>query len=163
MWLIKWIPWFLLAATLEGIGQLFFKKTANGNQHLSGWSYHVQLLTCRYVYFGIISYLLEMSIWLFLLSNIPLSVAFPLSGLQEMVIILIAALTRWGVHPFPHIPNFQGSSLSSGWDRPPGLSSWPVPPRPVLPRPAGHQRRWKRGRPHEKNDRRVPTILKLDF
>lgn len=90
MWLLKWMPFFLLAAVLEATGQISFKKGAVSNRTVSGFRYYVRLLKNGWVLLGLGSYCIEMVIWLFLLSNIPLSIAFPLSGLQQLVIILFS-------------------------------------------------------------------------
>lgn len=92
MWLTKWIPLFVLAATLESIGQISFKKGASTHRTIQGIRYYVNLIKNRWVITGLFSYAIEMVIWLFLLSNIPLSVAFPLSGLQQLFIILFSAI-----------------------------------------------------------------------
>lgn len=92
MWLIGWIPWFILSAIFESFGQISFKKAAVSVKHLSGYSYYAGLAKRLHLYLGIVSYLGEMAVWLYILSNIPLSIAFPLSGLQEMVLVLFAAI-----------------------------------------------------------------------
>lgn len=93
MWLIKWIPWFILSAIFESCGQISFKKAAFGTQHLSGYSYYKGLAKSYHLYLGIVLYMGEMALWLYLISNIPLSIAFPLSGLQEMLFVLFVVVT----------------------------------------------------------------------
>lgn len=90
MWLIKWMPFFVFAAVLESSGQILFKKGALKNSKINGIRYYFELLKNRWVIIGLISYGIEMVIWVFLLSNIPLSIAFPLSGLQQLIIILFS-------------------------------------------------------------------------
>lgn len=92
MWLINWIPWFALSAIFESYGQVSFKKAALSTQHLSGYFYFIGLAKSHHLYLGIILYLGEMAVWLYLISNIPLSIAFPLSGLQEMILVLFVAV-----------------------------------------------------------------------
>ncbi len=87
MW-IKWLPLFLFAAVLESIGQLSFKKAATAYRDVQGMRYYVRLATSVRVLGGILAYGIEMVVWVFLLSRIPLSIAFPLSGLQQLVILL---------------------------------------------------------------------------
>lgn len=92
MWLIQWIPWFLLSAIFESYGQVSFKKAAVSTQHLSGYAYFIGLAKSHHLYLGGISYIGEMAVWLYLISNLPLSIAFPLSGLQEMILVLFATI-----------------------------------------------------------------------
>lgn len=92
MWLINWIPWFILSAIFESYGQVAFKKAASSANHLSGYCYFTGLAKSYHLYLGIVSYLGEMAVWLYLIANLPLSVAFPLSGLQEMILVLLATL-----------------------------------------------------------------------
>jgi undecaprenyl phosphate-alpha-L-ara4N flippase subunit ArnE len=91
MWLLHWIPWFVLSAILESCGQVSFKKSALSTQHLSGFLYFKGLAKSHYLYLGIALYIGEMAIWLYIISQIPLSIAFPLSGLQEMILVLFVA------------------------------------------------------------------------
>ncbi len=90
MWLIKWIPVFMLAAVLESVGQISFKKGALIHGNVKGIKYYLLLLKDKWVITGIVTYTIEMIIWIFLLSYIPLSIAFPLSGLQQLIIILFS-------------------------------------------------------------------------
>jgi len=92
MWLINWIPWFVLSAFFESYGQVSFKKAALSTQHLSGYLYFRGLAKSHHLYLGIVLYIGEMAVWLYLISNIPLSIAFPLSGLQEMILVLFVAV-----------------------------------------------------------------------
>lgn len=90
MWLIKWIPVFLVAAMLESVGQISFKKGAMTHNTVTGARYYLLVLKNRWVLTGILAYAIEMVIWVFLLSYIPLSIAFPLSGFQQLIIILFS-------------------------------------------------------------------------
>ncbi len=86
MW-IKWLPLFLLGALLETIGQLCFKKAATEHRAESGLAYYLRLAGNAVVLAGILAYAMEMLLWLFLLAHIPLSIAFPLAGLQQLIIL----------------------------------------------------------------------------
>lgn len=92
MWLISWIPWCFLAALCESCGQICFKKAAVCTRHETGLAYYLCLAKNRHIYLGIAANLGEMAVWLYLISHLPLSVAYPLSGLQEMILILFAAV-----------------------------------------------------------------------
>jgi len=89
---MNWIPWFFLSAIFESYGQVSFKKAALSTQHLAGYFYFLGLAKSHHLYLGIVLYLGEMAVWLYLISNIPLSIAFPLSGLQEMILVLFVAV-----------------------------------------------------------------------
>ncbi len=86
MW-IKWLPLFFLAAVLETVGQLSFKRAATEHRTVSGIGYYLRLALNKWAIGGVFSYAVEMLIWLFLLARIPLSIAFPLAGLQQLVIL----------------------------------------------------------------------------
>ncbi len=86
MW-IKWLPLFFLAALLETIGQLSFKRAATEHRTVSGIGYYMRLARDKWAIGGVIAYAVEMLLWLFLLARIPLSIAFPLAGLQQLVIL----------------------------------------------------------------------------
>ncbi len=90
MW-VKWLPLFLLGALLETIGQLCFKQAATEHRTKSGVAYYLRLARNGRVLTGISAYGVEMLVWIFLLAHIPLSIAFPLAGLQQLVILL----TSW--------------------------------------------------------------------
>lgn len=92
MWLINWIPWFILSAVFESGGQVSFKKASLATQHLSGYRYFLGLAKSHYLYIGFVLYIGEMAVWLYLISSLPLSIAFPLSGLQEMILVLFVTV-----------------------------------------------------------------------
>jgi undecaprenyl phosphate-alpha-L-ara4N flippase subunit ArnE len=89
---VNWIPLFLIAALLESIGQISFKKAALAHREVQGVHYYLKLARNKWALGGILAYCIEMVLWIFLLSRIPLSIAFPLAGLQQVVILLISYL-----------------------------------------------------------------------
>jgi undecaprenyl phosphate-alpha-L-ara4N flippase subunit ArnE len=91
MSLLKWIPLFLLDAASESTMQIFLKKGAEENRTVYGIKYYLSLLINKWVILGILVYVIDMVIWLVLLANIPLSVAFPLTGTQKIFIIFFSA------------------------------------------------------------------------
>ena len=91
MW-VKWLPLFLLAALLETIGQLSFKKAATEHRTVSGYRYYLRLAVNRRAIAGVAAYAVEMLLWLYLLAHIPLSIAFPLAGIQQLVILSASRL-----------------------------------------------------------------------
>jgi drug/metabolite transporter (DMT)-like permease len=90
MSLIKWAPLFILGATMESITQICLKKGALIHSETRGFAYYLKLLRNKWVITGILSYLVEMVNWIVLAAYIPLSVAFPLTGLQKIIIILFS-------------------------------------------------------------------------
>lgn len=92
MWLVEWIPLFIAAAILESAGQIAFKKGAVKHSGAGGIKYYLEILRDRWVIIGLCSYAVEMVIWVFILSYIPLSIAFPLSGLQQLIIMLFSVI-----------------------------------------------------------------------
>lgn len=90
MFLIKWFPFFLAGAAMESTTQLCLKKGATVHKETGGFSYYLKLIKNKWVITGILSYLVEMVIWIVLLTYIPLSIAFPLTGLQKIIIILFS-------------------------------------------------------------------------
>jgi drug/metabolite transporter (DMT)-like permease len=91
MW-VNWLPLFFIAAILESIGQISFKKAALANREAQGMRYYIKLARNKWALGGIFSYSIEMILWIFLLSRIPLSIAFPLAGLQQLVILAASFL-----------------------------------------------------------------------
>lgn len=92
MSLIKWFPLFIAGAIMESTTQLCLKKGAIVHKEISGFAYYLKLIKNKWVIIGILSYLVEMVIWIVLLSYIPLSIAFPLTGLQKIIIVLFSVL-----------------------------------------------------------------------
>jgi undecaprenyl phosphate-alpha-L-ara4N flippase subunit ArnE len=89
---VNWIPLFLIAAILESVGQISFKKAALAYREVQGVRYYLKLAGNKWALSGILSYSIEMVLWIFLLSRIPLSIAFPLAGLQQLIILVASYL-----------------------------------------------------------------------
>jgi drug/metabolite transporter (DMT)-like permease len=88
--LLKFIPLFIAGATMESASHLCLKKGATANKDATGLAYYLRLMRNKWVIAGILSYFVEMVIWIVLLTYIPLSVAFPLTGIQKVMIILFS-------------------------------------------------------------------------
>lgn len=68
---------------LDVAGQLFFKLGLNGDSGNDQQRPAVlKALTSPMVWAGIAAYTVELCAWLFVLSRLPLSVAFPIAGLS---------------------------------------------------------------------------------
>jgi drug/metabolite transporter (DMT)-like permease len=81
------MPFFFLTAILEAVGQISLKKAALENRAVAGVRYYISLTFNKWAISGILSYGVETLLWIFLLSRIPLSIAFPLAGVQQLVIL----------------------------------------------------------------------------
>lgn len=79
-----------MGALLESTTQIFLKKGALTHHETSGFRYYLKLLRNRWVISGILLYVIEMVIWIILLSHIPLSIAFPLTGFQKIFIVMFS-------------------------------------------------------------------------
>ncbi|TAN62615.1 hypothetical protein EPN18_04405 [bacterium] len=90
--ILQWMPLFITGAALESTTQIFLKKGALEHSSHDGLKYYFKLLKNKWVLTGIGLYLIEMVIWIILLSVIPLSVAFPITGVQKIMIILFSFL-----------------------------------------------------------------------
>lgn len=82
----------MFGAALESTTQVFLKKGAAAHRETGGMRYYLKLLENRWIIAGILVYLLEMVIWIVLLANVPLSIAFPLTGFQKIFIILLSVV-----------------------------------------------------------------------
>ena len=89
--LILWVPFFLLKAVLEGMGHIFLKKGSIEHSDASGMSYYILLLKNRLVRWALIINIFEMILWVFVLAYLPLSIAFPFTGMNEIFVIFASA------------------------------------------------------------------------
>ncbi len=92
MEIVKWLPLFVLGAILESVTQIFLKRGALTNQDVHGIRYLLNVVRNKWVITGILVYLLQMVLWVVLLMYIPLTIAFPLTGIQKVIIIMFAAI-----------------------------------------------------------------------
>lgn len=88
--LLKWIPLFVAGATIESFTQVCLKKGASEHEDTEGVKYYLKILRNKWVITGVLAYLVDMALWLVLLSYIPLAVAFPLTGIQKIILILFS-------------------------------------------------------------------------
>jgi len=91
MGILKWLPLFIVGAVLQGATQLCLKKGAQKHQDVRGLRYFLNIVRNKWVIIGVLIYLVEMVLWIVLLMYIPLAVAFPLTGIQEVIMIVFAA------------------------------------------------------------------------
>ena len=89
--LILWLPFFILKAVLEGTAHIFLKKGAVENIEATGVSYYIQLLKSKLVLLAFAVMTFEMLLWVLVLAYLPLSIAFPLGGMNEIFVIFASA------------------------------------------------------------------------
>lgn len=87
---LKWMPLFVLGAGLESTMQIFLKKGALEHSEHEGLAYYLKVMRNKWVLTGIGLYFIEMVIWIILLTVIPLSIAFPITGVQKIIIVLFS-------------------------------------------------------------------------
>jgi multidrug transporter EmrE-like cation transporter len=87
--------WFLMLSVESG-AQIGLKL---GSAHLAdmafGWNWIALALASPWVDFGIFCYVSAFVVWMLILDKMDLSLAFPLSGMVYVVIMLVAA---FGLH-----------------------------------------------------------------
>lgn len=84
------MPLFITGAALESTMQVFLKKGALEHSGHHGIGYYLKVLKNKWVVSGVLLYFIEMAIWVYLLTVIPLSIAFPITGIQKIIIILFS-------------------------------------------------------------------------
>ncbi|MBF0565251.1 MAG: EamA family transporter [Nitrospirae bacterium] len=89
----KWMPLIAAGAAIETFTQICLKKGAVAHNETSGILYYLKLLSNKWVISGILMFLVEMVLWVFLLAHIPLSVVFPLTGMEKIFVVFISAYT----------------------------------------------------------------------
>jgi drug/metabolite transporter (DMT)-like permease len=86
-----WFPLFILSSLSEIGTQFSLKKSANDHQSSEGFDYYRQLIMSRWVWTGMIVYIVDVIVWIIILAHVPLSQAFPLTGMQKIFIIFFSA------------------------------------------------------------------------
>lgn len=81
----------MTGATIETFTQICLKKGAMAERDTSGIRYYLKLLSNKWVISGIFMFFIEMALWIFLLAHIPLSVVFPLTGMEKIFVVCISA------------------------------------------------------------------------
>jgi len=89
--LILWVPFFVLKAVLEGIGHIFLKKGSNKYAEVSGMRFYFLLLKEKLVLLAFAINAFEMILWVLVLAYLPLSIAFPFTGMNEIFVIFASA------------------------------------------------------------------------
>ena len=89
--LILWLPLFVLKAVLEGMAHIFLKKGSVKHSEATGFRFYLLLLKDKFVLWGVVITIFEKILWILILAYIPLSIAFPLTGMNEIFVIFASA------------------------------------------------------------------------
>jgi drug/metabolite transporter (DMT)-like permease len=89
--IVLWLPFFLLKAVFEGMAHIFLKKGSMEHAEAQGIHYYILLLKNKLVLLAFAVIIFEMTLCVLVLAYLPLSVAFPLSGMNEIFVIFASA------------------------------------------------------------------------
>ena len=98
--------WFVLSVTCDVAGQLCLKLGADDLPDESGPRLVKALLRQPWIVAGVAIYIVEIFVWLRILAEVPLSIAFPVASLNFLGVTLASSL-------FLGVP----SAAASGWAR----------------------------------------------
>lgn len=88
MELLKYTVLFVLGALTETLLHVNLKKAATYEVEKSKFKYYLAIFTNRYFLIAMVFYLSDLVIYMYLLANLPLSITYPITGLQKIFIIL---------------------------------------------------------------------------
>jgi drug/metabolite transporter (DMT)-like permease len=92
---------WLLNVILDTLGQLAFKAAALSSNSYSGIANWRHMLTHKWIWIGIFSYVFEFLLWLAFLSLVPLSVGVMLGSINIVAIMIFGriwfkeSLSKW--------------------------------------------------------------------
>lgn len=84
--------WFALSVVCDVAGQLFLKRGADDLPEASGLAMARALLASPWVVAGVLVYIVEIFVWLRILAEVPLSIAFPIASLNFLGVTLASAV-----------------------------------------------------------------------
>lgn len=88
-----WIAfWFALSVLCDVAGQLCLKLGADALPDASGKAMVLATLRSGWVLAGVLIYVVEIFVWLRILAEVPLSIAFPIASLNFLGIALASAV-----------------------------------------------------------------------
>lgn len=76
----------------DTLGQTAFKFAAIAPNYHHGFAYWQNILYCRWVWLGLLSYGLEALLWLAFLSLVPLSIAVLLASANMITVMIVGRL-----------------------------------------------------------------------
>jgi drug/metabolite transporter (DMT)-like permease len=80
----------MISAGFESVTHLCLKKASTQASADEGWSYYKAVLSSKLVWAGIFIYVLQIGAWLTILSHVPLSLAFPMTGVEKIIMVFVA-------------------------------------------------------------------------
>jgi drug/metabolite transporter (DMT)-like permease len=89
--LLKWYPLFIALSIFDVLSQICFKKSAQNNSEETGWNYQKNIFLSKFTWLGITFNVFETALYFVALMALPLTVAYPLTALQKIMIILFSA------------------------------------------------------------------------
>ncbi|MDB5293695.1 MAG: hypothetical protein JWL69_4936 [Phycisphaerales bacterium] len=91
-WLLNPYVQILLGALLDTVGEVLLAKGARAAPALDGPLFWLGPLGSGWTWIGIVSYVLSLISWLYVLRSVPLSVAFPLINVVHVFVPLGAKI-----------------------------------------------------------------------
>lgn len=79
---------WMLNAVVDTTGHISFKAAAYHSAHHDGLAHWKHMLTHRWIWFGVISYIAEFFLWTAFLSLVPLSRGVMLGSINIVIILL---------------------------------------------------------------------------
>jgi drug/metabolite transporter (DMT)-like permease len=82
------ILWFAVSVICDVAGQLCLKRGADNLPEVQGRELAMALLCSAWVAGGVLIYIVEIFVWLRILAEVPLSIAFPIASLNFLGVTL---------------------------------------------------------------------------
>ena len=84
--------WFGLSVACDVAGQLCFKRGADSLPDASGRELAMAMACSGWIAAGVLIYVVEIFVWLRILAEVPLSIAFPIASINFLGVTLASAL-----------------------------------------------------------------------
>jgi undecaprenyl phosphate-alpha-L-ara4N flippase subunit ArnE len=84
--------WFALSVACDVSGQLCLKIGADNLPEVQGRELAMALLCSAWVAGGVLIYIVEIFVWLRILAEVPLSIAFPIASLNFLGVTIASAI-----------------------------------------------------------------------
>ena len=98
------VPFIVIAVTIGVVGQILIKKGLNllGDINFSGGFVHsyLKIFFAPYVILGVLTYFCSIFFWLYALSKVDLSFAYPFLALSYVFIVLASQYYLGEIVPF---------------------------------------------------------------
>lgn len=85
--LLYYFTLFILGGIAETLLHVCLKRSTLNHLDARGLRYYLHIITDYWFYLGMSFYVVDLIIYLYLLAHLPLSVAYPVTGLQKIFII----------------------------------------------------------------------------